>query len=419
MKWEVIMKALVMGAGGQGAPCASILSKDPNVTEIKLCDIDMGILEKVSKKINSPKLKIEKVDASKIESIAKAAEGMDVIIDLVNPAFFMNILKAAKEAKVNYVNTAWEEYLFEGVEGAGEIPSDAKLMMQEEFKALGLTAILGCGMTSGFGSNVLARYYADKLDIVESIKVRLAKMDTSIPAEEEILHPWNPGWNPKQALLDFVIPTYKFEDDKFVLMEKPFAEPEMWDFPAPIGPTLVTHHAHEEPFSLPFTFRNKGLKYCDFKYYVNKQIAPIVALGLGSEEPCDVKGSKVAPIDVVLSMVPAPGDAFLNEDPSKFDYLDKTKLVSIMLRVEGIKDNKKTCYDVHLPSMNTPRMEMYKAYGTSIISVALPAAIGAKMAVEGTEKGIIHPQDLDPNRFIELMRQSGWNNKWEEKVTVK
>lgn len=413
------MKALVMGAGGQGAPCASILSKDSTVTEIKLCDIDMGILEKVKAKINSPKLKIEKVDATKIESIVQAAKGMDVIIDLVNPAFFLTILKAAKEAKVHYVNTAWEEYLFEGVSAAGEIPVDAKLSMEEEFRQLGLTAILGCGMTSGFGSNVLARYYVDQLDSVESIKIRLAKKDTSIPTEEEILHPWNPGWNPKQALLDFIVPTYKFEDEKFVLMEKPFAEPEMWEFPAPIGATLVSHHAHEEPFSLPFSFKEKGLKYCDFKYYVNKQIAPIVALGLGSEEICEVKGAKVAPIDVVLSMVPTPGDAFLNENPEQFAYLDKTKIVSIMLKIDGMKDNKQVSYEVHLPSMNTPRMDMYQAYGTSIISVALPAAIGAKMAVEGTVKGIVHPQDLDPNRFIDLMRASGWKNQWQEKITVK
>lgn len=413
------MKALVMGAGGQGAPCASILSRDSEVTEIKLCDIDIGVLEKVKAKINSPKLVVDKVDATNVDDIARAAEGMDVVIDLVNPAFFTNVMEAALKVGAHYVNTAWEEYLFEGVDPAGEIPVDARLMMQEDFAKKGTTALLGCGMTSGFGSNILARYYVDKLDSVKSIKVRLAKKDTTIPDEEEILYPWNPGWNPKQALLDFVIPTYKFEDKRFVVMDKPFAEPEMWDFPEPIGKTLVTHHAHEEPFSLPFSFRDKGLEYCDFKYYVNKQIAPIVALGLGEEDEIDVKGIKIKPIDVVLSKVPAPGDAFLGEDPSKFDYLDKTKLVAIMVEVIGEKDGKEITYLVHLPSMNTPRQAMYDAYGTSIISVALPAVIGAKMIFEGAIKGVIHPQDLDPNRFIELMRKSGWKNTWEEKCIVK
>ena len=37
------MKFLVVGAGGQGAPCASILSKDPEVSEIVLADINLEL----------------------------------------------------------------------------------------------------------------------------------------------------------------------------------------------------------------------------------------------------------------------------------------------------------------------------------------------------------------------------------------
>ena len=410
------MKILVMGAGGQGAPCASILSRDPDITAVKLCDINEALLEKVKARINSPILTVQKVDASKVKEIAAAAEGMDAIIDLVTPSFFMNVLEAAKLANAHYVNTAWEEYLFEGFE-EHDVQLGAKLKMSDEFEEKGLSAVLGCGMTSGYASNVLVRYYVDKLDQVESIKIRLAKKDTTVSDEEEILHPWNPGWNPKQALLDFVVPTYKFCDGQFIRMEQVFAEPEMWDFPEPLGRTLVAHHAHEEPFSLPHTFADKGLKYCDFKYYVNKQIAPIVALGLGQEEKIEVKGTRVSPLDVVLSFVAAPGDAFLNEDPNQFEYLDETKLTSIMLEIKGRKDGRDITYHIHVPTMNVPRRKMYELYGTSLINVALPAVIGAKMAVEGTKKGVISPQDMDPNRFIALMEQSGYPNKWEESVT--
>jgi hypothetical protein len=38
------------------------------------------------------------------------------------------------------------------------------------------------------------------------------------------------------------------------------------------------------------------------------------------------------------------------------------------------------------------------------------------MAVEGTKKGVINPQDFDPQRFIKLMRDSGYNKEWEETV---
>ena len=409
------MKILVMGAGGQGAPCASILSKDPDISKVKLCDLDPELLEKVAAKIGSSKVITEQVDATDIDAIVKAAEGMDAIIDLLTPALFLNVLAAAKKAKVHYVNTAWEEYLFEGFEENG-IQLGAKLQGNDDYANAGLTAILGCGMTSGFTTNVLIRHYVDKLDTIESIKIRLAKKDTTISEEEEILKPWNPGWNPRQAVLDFVVPTYKYVDGEFIKMEQVFAEPEIWDFPG-IGKTLVAHHAHEEPFSLPHTFAEKGLKYCDFKYYVGKQIAPIIALGLGQEEKINVKGTEISPLDVVLHFVPSPGDAFLNEDPTQFSHLDQTKLVVIISEMIGTKNGKKLKYLINVPAINVPRQQMYDTYGTSIISVALPAVIGAKMAIEGTMKGIIQPQDLDAGRFLDLMKKSGHPTKWNETVT--
>jgi saccharopine dehydrogenase-like NADP-dependent oxidoreductase len=97
---------------------------------------------------------------------------------------------------------------------------------------------------------------------------------------------------------------------------------------------------------------------------------------------------------------------------------DATNLVSIMAEIIGTKDGKKLKYTVHIPTINAPRQVMYDTYGTSYISVALPAAIGAKMAVEGTVKGVINPQDLDPNRFLALMEKSGFQHKWEENIEV-
>ncbi|MDD4593274.1 MAG: saccharopine dehydrogenase NADP-binding domain-containing protein, partial [Parabacteroides sp.] len=173
------MKVLVVGAGGQGAPCASVLARDNNIKEIRLADIDLNICKKVASKIGSPKIKPIQADASDVDEIADAAKGADVIIDLVTPIFFVNIMKAALRVNAHYVNTAWEEYLYEGYE-EHDVMLGAKLKMHDDFAEKGLTAILGCGMTSGFASNVLVRYYSDKLDTVESVRLRLAKKDISI-----------------------------------------------------------------------------------------------------------------------------------------------------------------------------------------------------------------------------------------------
>ena len=414
------MKVIVMGAGGQGAPCASILARDESVEKIKLCDINLPLMEKVKERIKSDKLVIEKVDASDVKNIANAMGGYDVVIDLLTERLFFNVYQAALSEGLHYVNTAWSEALYEEFDEndteSGKLTPDSKLKLSDEFAAKNLTAILGCGMTSGYTTNVLIRYYADKMDTVESVRIRLAKKDTGIPDGLEILHPWNPGWDPKTALLDFVEPTLKFEDGKFVRMSEPFAEPEMWDFPAPIGKTLVTHHAHEEPFCVPMYLKDKGLRHCDFKYYANQQIAPIVALGLGSDEEIEIKGVKIAPLDVVIHHVKKPGDAFLNENPANFEVADKNQFVSIMTEMIGTKDGKKIKYMLTVMNPVAPRQHMYDTYGTSMINVSLPAVIGAKMAFEGTKKGTISPHEMDPNRFIELLRKSGYQNKWDEKM---
>ncbi len=407
------MKLLIIGSGGVGAPCASILARDDIVEEIRLADKNLEVAKKVSKKIGSKKITTFQADATNKDSIVALASGMDVLIDLVTPLYFLDILEAASLAKVHYVNTAWEETAYENYEAEGLYLND-RLKFNDSFIHNQKTAVLGCGMSSGYATNIIARYYLDRLDSVESIKFRLAKKDLSLSAEKELATAWNPGWNPRQAILDFVLPAVVFRDGKLIEIKEPFSEIEQWDFPEPFGTMPVSHHAHEEPFSIPHAFVGKGLKYCDFKYYFNRQVAPLVALGFGSEKEIIVEGKSIKPLDVLLALVPAPADAFLAENPEEFAYLDQTKHVVIMTEIIGIEQGRKVKYLITVPTMNAPRQTMYDLYGTSLISVALPAAIAAKMACEGTKKGVIQPHDLDPERFFALMKETGYPNRWQE-----
>ena len=403
------MKILLMGAGGQGGPCASILSKNKSVEKIVIGDINLELASRVAAKINSEKIDVKRVDAGNIDEVASLAEGMDVLIDLVTPKFYYEIMQAALKAGTNYVNTAYDKFMWDNKMELGKKPK-----LYDEFFSAGKTAMLGCGMSSGY-TNVIVRYYADKLDTVKSVKVRLAKMDTSIGKYGDAVTAWNPGWDPRQALLDFKLPSTVFRDGKYELKVEPFSEIEEWDFPAPFGKIAVSLHAHEEPYSIPLSFAYKGIEYCDFKYYVNMQIAPIISLGLASEEPIEVNGAMVKPLDVVLAKVPKAVEGFLNEDPEKFEYQDATKLVSMMVEVEGKKDGRDKKFLVEIPTMNNPRRKMYDTYGTSYISVALPAAIGAEMIFDSDcPKGVIFPHDLDPNKFLQTMTNSGYEHRFYE-----
>jgi len=142
-------KVLVVGTGAQGGPCASILSRQKDVSNIVLGDIDVGLATRVKEKIKSDKVTVMKLDASKIEEIEKAARGSDVIINLTPLDFNVNIMGVALSSGIPYVDAASWNDVFE---------VDSKFEKTDsEFKQAGLTAFTNCGATPGI-SNVMARY---------------------------------------------------------------------------------------------------------------------------------------------------------------------------------------------------------------------------------------------------------------------
>lgn len=405
------MKVLIVGAGGQGGACASILARQEEVEEIRLADLKEETAQLVADHIGSTKVKVDHVDALDPNDVARAAEGVDVVIDMVLPWMVPDVMAGALKAKANYINTAfdvpyWDEFL------AGKKVEE--LTLYQAFKDAGLTALFGCGFAPGW-TNVLARRFANKLDKVESIKMRVGKA-TILPDEKPydwVLRPWNPGWSPKQAMIDCATPTYALEDGKYVKYP-PFGGTEMWDFPQPIGTLPVTHHSHEEIYSMPATF--EGVKDVDFKYYMMYQPAIYYAQGLLSQEEIDVNGVKVKPIDVVASLIPPPANNIFIESDEKLDYADQTAFIELVVEVSGEKDGKRITYTANCPKMNAPGRQLKELYGTALVYVALPLAVGTLMVGSESEleKGIIFADQLNPEAFIEKMMGTGYPYKWKE-----
>ena len=404
------MKVLIVGAGGQGGACASILARQDAVREIRLADLKESAAREVAEQIKSKKIVTDAVNATDSEDVARAAAGVDVVIDMVVPWMVPHVLKGALLAKANYVNTAfdvpyWDEFL------AGKTPEE--LPLSREFKEAGLTALFGCGFAPGW-TNVLARRFANKMDKVESIRMRIGKA-TVLPNEQPfdwVLRPWNPGWSPKQALVDCASPTYALEDGKYVEYP-PFGGLDMYDFPEPVGTLPITHHSHEEIYSMPSTF--EGVQNVDFKYYMMIQPAIFYAMGLTSQEEIEVNGVKVKPIDVVTALIPPPVNNVFDVSDEKLEEADRTAFIELVVEVDGEKDGKKVGYKANCPKMNAPGPELKRLYGTALVYVALPLAVGTLLLgkVE-MRKGIIFADQVDPEVFIEKMMSTGYPYKWRE-----
>lgn len=404
------MRVLIVGAGGQGGACASILSRQDSIEEIRLVDLNESIAADVAAHIESPKIKIGTVNATDSDDVARAADGVDVVIDMVMPWMVPFVMKGALKAGANYINTAfdvpyWDEFI------AGTVIEDLPLC--KEFKEAGLTAIFGCGFAPGW-TNVLARRLANRLDQVESIRMRVGKA-TILPDQKPydwMMRPWNPGWSPKQALIDCASPTYALEDGKFIKYG-PFTGIDDYEFSEPIGKLPITHHSHEETYSMPSTF--KGLKNIDFKYFLQPQTAIFNALGLCSQQEIDINGTKVKPIDVVSELVAKPGNSIFSATDEQLEIADKTSFVDLVIEVSGIKDGKKVTWKASCPKMNAPGPDLKKIYGTALVYVALPLAVGTLLLNETQlEKGIIFADQIDPEKFIDRMMATGYPYNWKE-----
>jgi saccharopine dehydrogenase-like NADP-dependent oxidoreductase len=389
------MEVLIVGAGGQGAPCASILARDVNISRIVLGDINLDLANRVKDRIGSGKITAVKLDAGSVEEIEKAAQGVDVIVNLTLIRFNDNVMQAALNSSAHYLDTALGDTLW------NQLLEGESLFLDKEFKDAGLTALVGCGMTPGI-TNVLARYACDKLDRVDRIYVRAGFK----PLDEELVREWDPGWAPEIALMDYAEPIPVLENGKLEEYA-PFSGVEEYAFPAPVGPLVISHHAHEEA-PLLGRFIGKGLKYCEFKYPLDPIAAALVLMGFAKREPIEVKGLRVAPIDVISAMVRQPVNAFFLETEETVQ-LPVPSVGALEIEVHGAKSDESVTYrltKVFSPS-SEEQMELFRRLGTAQIYVALPAAIGAGMCVQGVTKGVIAPECLDPIAFLKAMSDVG------------
>jgi len=404
------LRFLVVGAGGQGAPCASILSRDPDVSEVVLVDIDEELLEKVSRKIGSSKVTTMRVDAGDLDDLLKAAKGVDAVINLTLPRFNLRIMEAAVKSGAHYVDTALEPAIW------NRIIEKKPLQFDKEFKEAGLTAVIACGGTPGI-TNVMIRYVCDKLDRVD--KIRLIMGGKSLEEPEDIIEAWDPGWSPDVAIDDYAAEPVVFEDGEY-RSYPPFSGVEEYRFPDPVGPLLVSWHIHEEAITPP-RFIGKGVRYVDFRYPVDKIAGALVKLGLASYDPVEVRDVKVVPRDVLLKLVRRPVNTFLTEDESTVTAPPRYCWFEV-IEVEGSKAGNKIQYKLTQGGTEESvdeRLEMYRRLGTTEVFVAAPAIVAAKMCLEGgAGRGVIAPECLDPVKFLGKMAEMGVPIKFQEVASM-
>jgi len=391
------MRVVVLGLGAQGSVIARFLSETPDVSEVVCGDINVECVNRLKSKLKSKKIVLRKADANKREDLRALMKEADLVVNAL-PGFNLSVMEVALDSGTHYIDLGSDYPVLKSV--------SEQLKLNEKWKDAGLTAVITMGATPGV-TNVMARYICDQLDYVERIHVRCGWRDIQ---EESIVKPWTPGWSPEIALLDYATEPIVFEDGSY--KEVPiFSGIKRYEFPSPVGWNTISPHLHEEPVTLP-KFIAKGVKYVDFEYPVDTIAGAFIGMGFTSRDPIEVKGAKVAPLDVFLKLAPA-ADETIEEADRLTQAGEFGRIWCLMVEVTGSRRGKEIAQQMYT---TYDSREIYKRFSTVNVDVALPATTTALMIARRELKlaGVMAPECLPPEPILADLSKKGM--RFQEKI---
>ncbi|HEY80194.1 MAG TPA: hypothetical protein EYP25_02430 [Anaerolineae bacterium] len=386
------MNILVLGgAGKMGGIAVQTLANDPRVGEVVIADLNQQAAREVADVIHSPKIRIASIDLRDHDALVAALRPMDAVVNATVYYTNLPVMEACIQARTPYVDLGG---LFH--------TTRKQLELHERFQEAGVSAVLGMGSAPGV-PNVQARYAADRLDVVESIRIYDG---IKPPPPDDTAFTYAVA----TILDELTMKPMVFRDGEFIEAE-PLSEFEDYLFVEPLGVLPMHLSLHSEVATLPISFADKGVREVFFKinYWgmapeTVEKVRVLAEYGLNSAEPVEVKGGvKVAPRDLMVALLrqhEPPSTTFLappaNQPP---DWVKE-----IVTEVRGRKDGREVIYRL----------------GTMTVKGALPTgsapAITAIWLAQGRIPAGVHPpeQVIDPEAFFAELKKLGI----ETRVTV-
>jgi len=299
------VRILLVGAGGVGTAFARIAARR-RFAELIVADYDLAKARRAA--AASGRFQAVRIDARDAGSVATllANHSCDVLMNATDPRFVMPLYTAALRAEVHYVDMAMSlsqphpdaPYRTPGVK-----LGDEQFALSDEWGKSGKLALVGMGVEPGL-SDVFARHAADELFAeIDQIGVRDG---ANLRVEGYEFAPTFSIWTTIEECLN---PPVIWEEGRGWYTTPPFSEPEVFTFPAGIGPVECVNVEHEEVLLIPRWVKARRVT---FKYGLGEEFIGVLTtlhkLGLDSTEPVNVGGEQVAPRDVVAACLPDPAE---------------------------------------------------------------------------------------------------------------
>ncbi len=282
------MRMLVLGAGLQGSACAYDLLQNPEVTQVRLADLHFDHLPSFLKPLSGARLLPTPLDVRDREAVLALMRESDAVMSAIPYYFNLQLAECAVEAGVHFCDLG----------GNTEIVFQQKALA-ERASAKGITVVPDCGVAPGM-VNILAQHGISQLDTVQSVRIYVGGLPQSpeAPLNYQIVYSL-------EGVLDYYTTlSWVVRDGKRVQVTA-LSERETVLFDEPVG-ALEAFHTAGGLSTMASRYEGKipTMEYKTLRYPGHAEIMETIReLGLLDLEPVDVKGVKVVPRDVFVSVV--------------------------------------------------------------------------------------------------------------------
>ena len=373
------MRMLVLGAGLQGSACAYDLLRNPEVTEVRLADINISNLPAFLAPLSGKRLIPTPLDVRDREATLALMRESDAVMSAIPYYFNGDLAKLAVEAGTNFCDLG----------GNTEIVLEQR-KLDAKAKEKSLSVIPDCGLAPGM-VNILAEHGIEQMDEVESVKIYVG----GLPQHPEPPLNYQIVYSLEGVIDYYTTLSWVLRDGKRTQVTA-LSELESVDFPEPVG-KLEAFHTAGGLSTMANRYEGKipTMEYKTLRYPGHANIMEAIReLGLLSLEPVDVKGVKVAPRDVFVA---AAGPRLTK--PEGRD------LVALRVIVEGKKGGKPKklgweLIDYYDAEHGISAMERTTGYSLSIT--------GQMQARGEVKKGVNTPDECMPaKKYIDALAERG------------
>jgi lysine 6-dehydrogenase len=282
------MRMLVLGAGLQGSACAYDLLQNPAVSQVRLADLRFDHLPSFLAPHSGPRLIPTTLDVRDRDAVLAVMRESDAVMSAIPYYFNLQLAECAVEAGVHFCDLG----------GNTEIVFQQKALANRA-KAKGITIVPDCGVAPGM-VNIFAEHGIRQLDTVDSVRIYVGGLpqQPEPPLNYQIVYSL-------EGVLDYYTTLSWVVRNGTRAQVVALSERETVAFPEPVG-DLEAFHTAGGLSTMAWRYEGKipTMEYKTLRYPGHAQIMETIrALGLLDLDPVDVKGQKVVPRDLFVSVV--------------------------------------------------------------------------------------------------------------------